>query len=320
MPWSATQPDPRFPGRRGAPAAEILGVAISNAEKPLWPAGKKEETPIDRLGLARYFKAVGSWILPYVSGRPCSILRAPDGLIGAHSYQRHPGPGTSDLLDRVEISGSDRPFLQIDRFAALIAIVQDGGLELHPWNCRPNRPEVPGRLVFDLDPGPGLAFSQVVYAAREMKERLEKVGLNAFCKTSGGKGLHLVVPLSPALDGPSWSEAKSFSERLCRIMARANRRRCVTGAAKKEHPGRIFLDYLRNEPSATTVALLSPRARFGATVSMPLDWTDVTEDLDPKDFTLRNAPTLLEERTPWAEIELAGGSLRDALALMPGDA
>jgi len=300
---------PNDAGRHVAP--EILGVPIGRPGKILWPAEGLNK-PIDKLTLGRYFKTVGYWILPYVAGRPCSILRAPDGISGPRFPQRNAVPGTHPLFDRIGVNTEARPLLQIGRFAALVALAQEGALELHTWNCRPHRPAVPGRLVFDLDPGPGVTVSAVVRAAWELKERLDRLGLTAFCKTSGGKGLHLVVPLDAPVEELTWAEARNFSRDLCAMMAEAGAGR-YTVAAKDSRRDRIFLNWLGNDQGGMTLSLLSPRAQPGALVSMPLDWSDVTVDLDPTRYTVRTAPALLIERTPWAAYDSSRGSLRGAL-------
>ncbi len=289
-------------------------VSLTHPQKVLWPA-TPHSAALSKQDLADYYSQMSGAILEYVQGRPCSLLRAPDGLTGQQFLQRHAMAGHPPSLKLTKLRGDRQAYLEVNTPEALGAVAQLAGLELHPWNCAPGAPELPGRLVFDLDPAPGVEFSRVIAAAVELRERLRKLGLESFCKTTGGKGLHVVAPLRKATgksERTSWDSAKLFAKTISAQMAEDDPRRYLITASKANRKGRIFLDYLRNDRTATAIAVLSPRARPGAPVSMPLDWAQVRQNLDPSVYTLQTAPKLLERARPWADYQKSAGSLAAA--------
>jgi bifunctional non-homologous end joining protein LigD len=286
-------------------------VTISHADKALWPDAN-DARPVTKLELARYYEAVGAWMLPHIQGRPCSMIRMPDGISGAQKFfQRHGAKGQSALISEVEVSGDRKPYIELNSIEAMVAAAQTGALELHPWNNEPDLLEQPGRLVFDLDPAPDVAFETVIQTAIEVRDRLSALGLVSFCKTTGGKGLHVVTPVDGS--GVDWPSAKAFARDVCKAMAADGPDRYLINMAKKDRQGRIFLDYLRNDRMATAVAPLSPRGRPGAPISMPLTWSQVRKGLNPAKYTLRTVPPLVKKLAAWKAYAEAERSLASAI-------
>ena len=275
--------------------AMVEGVRLSNPDKILYP-----DQGITKAELAEYYVAVADRMLPHVARRPVTMVRCPVGSEKKCFYQRHAGSGVLPQLREILVPGFDDPYLYIEGVAGLIAMVQMGTLEIHPWGVTVDIPDRPDRIIFDLDPDESLGFEDVISAAHEVRERLETLDLTSFVKTTGGKGLHVVVPIDPV---SAWREAKAFAKLLSEQMAADAPERYLTRISKAERSGRIFIDYLRNDPTSTAVAPYSTRSRPGAPVAMPLTWEEVVPRLDPCAFKLQTAPARVAKvPDPWADM------------------
>ena len=274
------------------PRPKPTGVRLTHPERILWP-----EEGITKQGLADYYTDIADWILPHLSGRVLSLVRAPSGTSEKFFYAKHPWAGLSDRIKRVDVGESD-PMIVVDDINGLLEMVQAGVVEIHPWGSRHERLEYPDRLIFDFDPGEGVRWGAVIDAAREMRDFLGELGLESFVKTTGGKGLHVVVPVEPTME---WELAKAFTQSVAETLATKRPDRYVAVMSKKIRRGRIFIDYLRNGRGATAVGAYSTRALPRASVSTPLAWDELSETLRSDHFTLGNIRHRLQhlKDDPW---------------------
>ena len=287
--------------RRSAQASRtvtVAGIVLTHPDRVLY-----ESQGLTKRDLAEYYATVADAMLPHVEGRPLGLVRCPVGQGKSCFYQKHPGASAPKALRRVQIrekSGTDE-YLVVDDVAGLIALVQMGVLEVHPWGSRAEDVERPDRIIFDLDPAPDVSWTRVVDAAAALRDRLKELGLESFLKTTGGKGLHVVAPLKP---DRHWPEVKAFCKAVVTAMERDVPDAYTTIMSKRERDGRIFLDYLRNDRGATAIAPFSTRARPGAPVAMPLSWRELGPDLDPQEYNVLTVPGRLKARKsdPWSEM------------------
>jgi bifunctional non-homologous end joining protein LigD len=258
---------------------------------------------LTKRNLAEYYVEIADWILPQISGRPLSLVRCPSGAAGSCFFQKHPPAGLSESVERIEVrekSGLSE-YLVVNNLAGLIALVQFGALELHVWGSRADDIEHPDRLVIDLDPDPAVSWKRVIEGAYRVRDALQELDLVSFVKTTGGKGLHVVVPI---VRKHSWEDVKEFTQALAEWIAAAAPDRYVANMSKAARRGKIFVDYLRNQRGATSVAAYSTRARPGATVSMPVHWAELKSLKSPAEFNVQNVQAHLAKprRDPWAKM------------------
>jgi bifunctional non-homologous end joining protein LigD len=298
--------------KAGVPKDKYAGITLTNPDRVLWP-----EDGVTKQDLADYYAEVLPLMLPHVVRRPLSLLRCPDGTSGQCFFQRHMGQGLPKQVHPAKVRSEKEPYLAIEDAAGLFALVQFSAMELHPWGSLVDDPERPDRVVMDFDPGPNVQWRRVVEAAKECRQRLKELGLESFCKTTGGKGLHVVFPLERR---HSWPEVRAFAEALAGAMA-ADDSIYVTTMAKKQRNGRIFVDFLRNDRTATAIAPYSSRARPGATVAVPLEWGELKSLPSGRHYTVMNLERRLRPgfADPWAELpnirQLISAKARRAVGL-----
>ena len=283
----------------------FAGVRLTHPEKLLYP-----DEGITKLELATYYRDVAEWLLPHIKHRPVVLVRCPDGQNKACFYQKHPGAGTPDNLRQIPIRESTKTenYVLIDDVGGLISLAQISALEIHAWGSLEDKLERPNQLIFDLDPSPEVPWVRVVESARHIRQFLTDLGLVSFVKTTGGKGLHIVVPIERRHD---WEAAKAFSKGVADAIVAVAPDQYTSNMSKAGRTNKIFLDYLRNARGATAVAPFSPRSRPGAPVSMPLHWDELSEQIPSDHFTIRDALDWLAKvkDDPWKELRTVRQSL-----------
>jgi bifunctional non-homologous end joining protein LigD len=298
----------------GKPAVEISGVRITNPDRVLYP-----DLGLTKRDVARYYDAVAEAILPHLAGRPLTLYQCPEGIAGECRFMKHSKLWAPTAVRRVRIPEKTKvgEYLVVDTREALLSIAQMDVLELHTWNSTVDRLEEPDRIVIDLDPGPEVPFAEVVDAARLVRAALGSLGLGAFLKTTGGVGLHVVVPLRPER---RWEDCLAFSRGLAAIVVAHAPARFTATFARRGRERKILLDYLRNNRTNTSVAAFSTRARDGAPVSVPLAWDELEPRLRPERFTVKTVPRRLARlrADPWAGYVAAARRLDDALLAAVG--
>lgn len=281
--------------------AEVAGVSLTNPDRIFFP-----DEGITKLQLAQFYEDIADWILPLIIERPLSLVRCPSGQTGECFFQKHPHSVISKEIPLIEIAEKEgtKPYFYVKTLPHLIGLVQAGALELHVWGSTIHNVEKPDQLVFDLDPAPNIPMHEIFRVAHELRERLEDVGLVSFPRVTGGKGLHLVVPLQPKLD---WPAVKAFCKTIATQAAADDKTRLTANMAKSKRRGRTFIDYLRNGRSATAISSYSTRAKPGAPVAVPVSWDEVNDGLTPNRFTVENLQRRLSalKKDPWQDFDKA---------------
>lgn len=290
-----TRPAPIATTSSSAMSNFSSSIDITHADRKVYP-----DQGITKLEVAEYYGSMMDWFLPGVLNRPLSVLRCPEGLVSECFFQKHLTRGLSHVgsVSLKESSGRKQAYLYPRDADSIIELVQFGSLEFHPWGATIDDPDHATQLVFDLDPGDGVAWARIVAAARVVRKRLSQLSLTSFVRTTGGKGLHVVLPLDP---GATWDVAKDFCRGFADTLAQLHPDQFVAVATMAKRPGRIYIDYLRNSRGATSVASYSLRARPGAPVAVPLRWEELGRLDSAAAFDLRSTPRRLARlrADPW---------------------
>lgn len=270
-------------------------IQFTHPERLYWP-----DDGVTKEGLADYYAQVWRQMAPFVVNRPLALLRCPEGIEGQRFFQKHAWRGINKAIEQIRDpkDKASEPLIRITDFDGMMALVQSAALEIHPWGATTASWEKPDMITMDIDPAEDVSWENVIDAALELKRRFEAAGLAAFVKTSGGKGLHVVAPLKPQA---GWMAVKAFAKAMAAEMSKAEPERYLSVATKAKRKGRIFIDYLRNGRGNTAVAPYSTRARPGAAVSAPLEWSELTADIGPAHFTVNNIGAHLSalKKDPW---------------------
>jgi bifunctional non-homologous end joining protein LigD len=284
------------PPARSAPAGNVVaGVSLSSPDRVYFP-----DLGVTKRELAAYYETVAERALPGLANRPLTLLRCPEGIDGDCFYQKQAHASLPDAVARVAVRGDKEPYAMVTDLASLVSLVQIGALELHVWGARADRLDRPDLVVFDLDPDPAVPFARVVETARVLRAYLAELGLVAFARATGGKGVHVVVPI---VRRSSWDEVRDFSKGVAEELVRLAPDRFTARMSKARRAGRIFVDWVRNTPEATAIASYSVRARPGAPVAVPLAWDELESLEEPLRESVRDVPRRLERPDPWADFE-----------------
>ncbi len=290
----------------------VAGVPLTNPERVYWP-----ESGVTKQGVAEFYAEIADWILPHVVGRPLALVRCPDGIAKKCFFQKHAWAGLGAGIDEIDVPGDDEKMLAVRDIGGVVSLVQAGVLEIHTWGATLPELSAPDQIIFDMDPGDDVGWDQIVGAAREARERLQELKLESFVKATGGKGLHVVVPVKPEV---GWAEAKAFARAFAEAMAADSPDLYVATMAKKARKGRVYVDYLRNGQGATAIAAFSTRAREGAPVATPLTWDELGPDVKGNHFNVTNLVRRLQHLPgdPWEGFFATRQSLKPLLARIRG--